>query len=84
MYDSGYSMYTLPSDILKEQLKTILPGDIEKLRLSPREMRDMEFCNLGVEQLVGYCYDKNGNIFFISCILSKILQQFLSVFLAIF
>jgi hypothetical protein len=57
-------MYTVPSDISREQLKTILPGDIEKLKLSPKEIRDMEFCNLGVEQLVGYYYDKNGNIYF--------------------
>ena len=63
-FSIGYNMYTIPSDTPKELLKKIMKEDIIGIKLSSKEIKDMEFCNLDENSLIGYYYDKSGNIYF--------------------
>lgn len=56
-------MYTLPSNIQESMLLRITKEDLSELELLPKEIKNMEFCNLGTDELEGYYYDKEGNIY---------------------
>ena len=64
MSDFGYSMYTIPSNIPEKHLKKITKEDIQNIELLSNEIKDMEYCNLSIQGLEGYFYDKNGNIYY--------------------
>jgi hypothetical protein len=62
--DSGYSMYMKPSGKIAGELRQILPTYIEKIVISPKEQEEMDYCNLDKENLAGYYYDRDGNIYY--------------------
>jgi hypothetical protein len=60
----GYSMYTIPSEVPENMLKKIVKEDLFELEILPKEIKDLEYCNLSKFDLEGYYYDKDGKIYF--------------------
>ncbi|MBQ9281456.1 MAG: hypothetical protein IJ207_04575 [Treponema sp.] len=61
--DDGYPMYFVPNAKIDEKdLRMITEDDIQKVKLTEELKRDLSFCNLGLESLVGLYCDKNGYI----------------------
>ena len=63
MSDFGNSMYTINSNVPQNELLEIKKEDIVGIKLLPKEIEDMKFCNLDLNGLIGYYYDKNGYIY---------------------
>ena len=63
MSDFGNSMYTITSNVPQNELWEIKKEDIADIKLLPKEIENMNFCNLDLNGLIGYYYDKNGNIY---------------------
>jgi hypothetical protein len=57
-------MYTISSNVPENELKIITEELVSNIELLPKETKDLEFCNLSTSELVGYLFDKNGNIYF--------------------
>jgi hypothetical protein len=61
----GYSIATCPiTEEITSDLKTIKEIDIAKIILTKKEIKDLNCCNIGIENLIGKYYDKNGFIYY--------------------
>ena len=59
----GYSISTCPiTEEINSNLKKI--EKIDNLVLTQNETKDLFFCNIGMEDLIGKYYDKNGFIYY--------------------
>lgn len=63
--DDGNNMYSIKSDIKKDKLKIITEEKLLNISLTNKEEKDMIFCNLGINDLLGKLYDNNGNIYYL-------------------
>jgi len=62
---SGYGIGTCPIiEKIDSDLKTIRKSNIIEKNLTKKELKDMSCCNLGIDNLVGKYYDKDGFIYF--------------------
>lgn len=61
--DDGYPMYfDLDAKINKKDLRLISENDLKKIKLTKKLEKDLFFCNLNLDSLVGLYCDKKGNI----------------------
>ena len=61
----GYSIATCPiTEKINSDLKIIKRGDITEKKFTKKELKDLYYCNLGIEDLIGKYYDKDGFIYY--------------------
>jgi len=61
----AYSIGTCPiTEKINSDLKIIRKNDINEKDFSKKELKDMYYCNLGIESLIGKYYDKDGFIYY--------------------
>jgi hypothetical protein len=61
----GYSIATCPiTEEINSDLKLIRKGDITEKEFTKKELKDLYYCNLGIEDLIGKYYDKDGFIYY--------------------
>ena len=74
----GYSIATCPiTEKINSDLKIIKRGDIAEKEFTKKELKDLYYCNLGIEGLIGKYYDKDGFIYYNSG--SEIYRFFLKI-----
>jgi len=62
---NGYGIGTSPiNEQINSDLKIIKRGDIAEKEFTKKEVKDLYYCNLGIEDLIGKYYDKDGFIYY--------------------
>ena len=61
----GYSIATCPiTEQINSDLRIIIRSDITEKDFTKKELKDLYYCNLDIEDLVDKYYDKDGYIYY--------------------
>jgi len=70
-----YSLGTQPIfSLIESDLLEVESYDIDKIKLTKKEEKALDYCNLEKENLIGKYYDKHGNIYY--CLNNKEIYRF--------
>jgi hypothetical protein len=63
--DTGFGLGTIPiTEKINSKLYIIKEEDLSKLSLTDKERKYLDYCNIGIENLSGKYYDKEGFIYY--------------------